>query len=154
METIDYELLEEKFGKINKKQEAFCIYLLSGLSATESYIRAYDVSKEKYASAAAAACRLRKMPSIKNFLNYEKARQLRELREDLNPAIIIREMLNEALSKSDENKASKMKALEIMFNALNLPQDLLEQIVATETFYIMQLADKVVNEESREILKS
>lgn len=148
--SANYERLEKKYRKLNKRQEEFCLNILSGKTAKESYILAYDLPKEKYSSAASSASRLKKSPMIREYLNYEKARQLNELRDTLNPAAIVEELVKEAFSEDDDNMKNKMRSLEILVLALGLNSNLIEKIIETEEHYLEILGEGRKQEESAE----
>ena len=87
---------------------------------------------------------------IREYLNFEKARQLNELRDTLNPAAIVEELVKEAFSEDDDNMKNKMRSLEILVLALGLNSNLIEKIIETEEHYLEILGEGRKQEESAE----
>ena len=122
--------------------------LLSGLSGEESYMKAYGISNR--GSASAGASRLKKIPKIQMFLEYEKMNRLREIRKTIDISSFVREAVKIALDPSNDNMSAKTKMIEMLFNATHLNEGLLSQLEKIETDTERELLIRIDEIESAE----
>ena len=125
-----YGVKEEKKGRLTGKQRLFCnLIVTQGISATEAYRRAYNVSTDRIATSAVDANRLMKNPKVQVLLESAMARTEDALIN--NAQMTRRHIMTELLehSRSMKSEGSKLKALELMGKAVGMFVDKVEQTI-------------------------
>ena len=137
-----YGVKTENKGRLTGKQRLFCnLIVTQGISATEAYRRAYNVTTDRMATSAVDANRLMNSPKVKVLLESAMARTEDALIN--NATMTRRHIMTELLehSRSMKSEGSKLKALELMGKAVGMFVDRVEQTV--EQVSAEQLKDEL-----------
>lgn len=120
----------ESKGRLTGKQRLFCnLIVTQGISATEAYRRAYNVTSDRMATSSVEANRLMNNAKVKDLLESALART--EDNVINNAQMTRRHIMAELLehSRSMKSESSKLKALELMGKAVGMFVDKVEQTI-------------------------
>lgn len=135
----------------NKKHLEFVIEFLETNKASESYMKVYGISNKN--SAYTSSCRILNQPDVKAFVAAYKAIVIREARELFNVGALIKEAYRLAIDPSNDNIATKWRALEYCLTTAGFsPGNLNSMLNAIENGEIEKL--KKMIEDSRESTES
>lgn len=117
-------------GRLTGKQRLFCnLIVTQGISATEAYRRAYNVTSDRMATSSVEANRLMNNAKVKDLLESALART--EDNVINNAQMTRRHIMAELLehSRNMKSESSKLKALELMGKAVGMFVDKVEQTI-------------------------
>ncbi len=117
-------------GRLTGKQRLFCnLIVTQGISATEAYRMAYNVTSDRIATSSVEANRLMNNAKVKDLLESALART--EDNVINNAQMTRRHIMAELLehSRSMKSESSKLKALELMGKAVGMFVDKVEQTI-------------------------
>jgi hypothetical protein len=125
-----YGVKDNKKGRLTAKQRLFVnLIVTQGISATEAYRKAYNVTTDRMGTSAVDANRLMRNPKVQSLLDVSLSRTEESI---VNDSIATRRhIMTELLAHSREMKSesSKLKALELMGKAVGMFVDKVESKV-------------------------
>ena len=125
-----YGVKRDTKGRLTGKQRLFCnLIVTQGISATEAYRRAYNVTSDRIATSSVEANRLMKNAKVKDLLESAMARTEDNVINDAQ--MTRRHIMSELLehSRSMKSESSKLKALELMGKAVGMFVEKVEQTI-------------------------